>query len=220
MRTLTLLATLLAVLAGLYNYLNARLEQFYIFEPGQLHDLSQRAIAAHGNDTRAVVNYIVSELDEKVPGSHLNKEEEWVFNNAGGAMGAMYIIHASKRNLSPFSVLRILQNANIQPGHTGRHTADDYFNILQGTQLAYVPGSYEPEVYPQGSVHHLKRGEVKQYKMDASCFALEYARGWIPPMLFFGYADTFSSTLDFPTLWATSRITGREMIANLFKGKL
>lgn len=118
MRTLTLLATLLAVLAGLYNYLNARLEQFYIFEPGQLHDLSQRAIAAHGNDTRAVVNYIVSELDEKVPGSHLNKEEEWVFNNAGGAMGAMYIIHASKRNLSPFSVLRILQNANIQPGIT------------------------------------------------------------------------------------------------------
>ncbi|KAE8352943.1 ERG2 and Sigma1 receptor like protein-domain-containing protein [Aspergillus coremiiformis] len=206
MRTLTLLATLLAFLAGLYNYFDSRLEQFYIFEPGQLHDLSQRAIAAHGNDTRAVVNYIVSELDEKTPGSHLNKEEEWVFNNAGGAMGAMYIIHA--------------RTAIGTEGHTGRHTADDYFNILQGTQLAYVPGSYEPEVYPQGSVHHLPRGQVKQYKMDASCFALEYARGWIPPMLFFGYADTFSSTLDFPTLWATSRITGREMIANLLKGKM
>jgi len=105
-------------------------------------------------------------------------------------------------------------------GHTGRHTADDYFNILQGTQLAYVPGSYEPEVYPQGTVHHLRRGEVKQYKMEESCFALEYARGWIPPMLFFGYADTFSSTLDFPTLWATSRITGREMIKNLLQMKL
>jgi C-8 sterol isomerase len=56
--------------------------------------------------------------------------------------------------------------------------------------------------------------------MESSCFALEYARGWIPPMLFFGYADTFSSTLDFPTLWATSRITGREMISNLLKGKM
>ncbi|KAL4891685.1 ERG2 and Sigma1 receptor like protein-domain-containing protein [Aspergillus ambiguus] len=206
MRSFTFLVTLLALLAGFYRYFDARLDQFYIFEPGHLHDLSQRAIAAHGNDTRAVVSYIVSELEEKTPGRHLNHDEEWVFNNAGGAMGAMYIIHAS--------------TAIGTEGHTGRHTADDYFNILQGTQLAYVPGSYEPEVYPQGSVHHLRRGEVKQYKMDASCFALEYARGWIPPMLFFGYADTFSSTLDFPTLWATSRITGREMIANLFKGKI
>ena len=105
-------------------------------------------------------------------------------------------------------------------GHTGRHTADDYFHVLQGTQLAYTPGYYEPEVYPQGSVHHLPRGEVKQYKMEGSCFALEYARGWIPPMIGFGYADTFTSTLDFPTLWATSRITAREMVGNLLNGKL
>lgn len=105
-------------------------------------------------------------------------------------------------------------------GHTGRHTADDYFHILSGVQTAYVPGQYEPEVYPQGSVHHLRRGDVKQYKMPDNCFALEYARGWIPPMLFFGFADGLSSTLDLPTLWKTTRITGREMIGNLFKGKL
>ncbi|PYH44323.1 C-8 sterol isomerase ERG2 [Aspergillus saccharolyticus JOP 1030-1] len=215
MRAISFAVALLALFSGLYNYLNARLEQFYIFDPTHLHDLSTRAIAAHGNDTRAVVNYIVSELDEKIPGTHINHDEEWVFNNAGGAMGAMYIIHASITEY-----LIIFGTAIGTEGHTGRHTADDYFNILQGTQLAYVPGSYEPEVYPQGSVHHLRRGEVKQYKMDASCFALEYARGWIPPMLFFGYADTFSSTLDFPTLWATSRITGREMISNLLKGKM
>ena len=82
-------------------------------------------------------------------------------------------------------------------GHTGRHTADDYFNILTGTQLAYVPGEFEPEVYPAGSVHHLRRGEVKQYKMEGECFALEYARGWIPPMLGFGYADSKSLSLPF-----------------------
>ncbi|GAA88715.1 C-8 sterol isomerase [Aspergillus luchuensis] len=204
MRCASFAVALLALFTGLYSYLNARLEQFYIFDPSHLHDLSQRAIAAHGNDTRSVVNFIVSELGEKVTDTHLNLDEEWVFNNAGGI--TEYLI--------------IFGTAIGTEGHTGRHTADDYFNILQGTQLAYVPGSYEPEVYPQGSVHHLRRGEVKQYKMDESCFALEYARGWIPPMLFFGYADTFSSTLDFPTLWATSRITGREMISNLLKGKM
>ena len=103
MRTLGILAALLAVFAGLYSYLDARLEQFYVFSPDHLHEVSQRAIGAHGNDTRGVVDYIVSELDQKMEGKHLNKHEEWVFNNAGGAMGAMYIIHASMS--SPVSVI-------------------------------------------------------------------------------------------------------------------
>ncbi|KAJ5106409.1 hypothetical protein N7456_003084 [Penicillium angulare] len=214
-RNLSFLAIFLALFTAVYSFLDARLEQFYIFDAEHLHELSQRAIKTHGEDTRSIVNYIVSELEEKVGPNYLSTEEEWVFNNAGGAMGAMYIIHASITEY-----LIVFGTAIGTEGHTGRHTADDYFNILSGTQLAYVPGSFEPEVYPAGSVHHLQRGQVKQYKMDSSCFALEYARGWIPPMLFFGYADTFSSTLDFPTLWATTRITGREMISNLLRFKL
>ena len=83
-----------------------------------------------------------------------------------------------------------------------------------------MPGEFEPEVYPQGSVHHLRRGEVKQYKMESSCFALEYARGWIPGMLMFGYADALTSTMDWPTIWATTRVTGKEMIGNLLRWKI
>lgn len=231
-------AILLGVLTPAWYVLEQRLESFYIFQPAHLHDLSLRAIAAHGNDTRSVVKYIVDELSADVSTkSHVNLDEEWVFNNAGGAMGAMYIIHASiTEYLIIFGKLthsRLSYHCNHDvvskhsigtaigtEGHTGRHTADDYFHILTGTQLAYTAGEYEPEVYPQGSVHHLRRGDVKQYKMPEGCFALEYARGWIPPMLFFGFADTLSSTLDFPTFWRTSVITGREMVQNLLKGKL
>lgn len=214
---LVVFGVLTVLLAGVFYFLDQHLDWFYIFSPAQLKDLSQRAITAHGNDTTAVVQYIVGELSEKLPGGYVNLDEEWIFNNAGGAMGAMYIIHASITEY-----LIIFGTAIGTEGHTGRHTADDYFHILSGTQLAYLPGpgSYVPEVYPQGSVHHLKRGTVKQYKMDEACFALEYARGWIPPMLGFGYADTFTSTLDFPTLWRTTCVTGREMIQNLLRGKL
>ncbi|KIN07540.1 hypothetical protein OIDMADRAFT_99656 [Oidiodendron maius Zn] len=212
---LTVFAIALAVLSAIFYFLDSHLEWFYILDTKHLHDLSQRAITAHGNDTRSVVSFIVSELSEKLPGGYINLDEEWIFNNAGGAMGAMYIIHASITEY-----LIIFGTAIGTEGHTGRHTADDYFHILTGTQLAYTPGSYDPEVYPQGSVHHLRRGTVKQYKMESACFALEYARGWIPPMLGFGYADALTSTLDFPTLWRTTWVTGREVVLNLARGKL
>ncbi|KKK24372.1 hypothetical protein ARAM_000856 [Aspergillus rambellii] len=221
MRTLSIAIAFLALFTGLYKYLDARLEQFYIFDPAHLHDLSQRAIAAHGNDTRSIVQYIVSELDEKIPGTHLNMDEEWVFNNAGGAMGAMYIIHASiTEYLIIFGIRSLPSFVSSSLDSVSRHGGRKGMQTTQRHPARLRPRLLRAEVYPQGSVHHLRRGEVKQYKMDSSCFALEYARGWIPPMLFFGYADTFSSTLDFPTLWATSRITAREMIANALKGKM
>ncbi|CAF9906598.1 MAG: Squalene epoxidase [Gomphillus americanus] len=205
-----------AIFYGVYLTLEANLEKFYIFDPTTLHKVTLSAIEKHGNDTEALVAEIVSDL-QAIPSvsPHINLDQEWIFNNAGGAMGAMYIIHASITEY-----LIIFGTALGTEGHTGRHTADDYFHIIKGTQLAWAPGSYEAEIYPVGSVHHLRRGDVKQYKMESACFALEYARGWIPPMMGFGYADTFTSTLDFPTLWATTRITGWQMIRNLLKGKL
>ncbi|KAG5932764.1 C-8 sterol isomerase [Claviceps pazoutovae] len=199
-----ILGLLTALLACMVYIAEQNLPSFYIFRLEELKDVSSRALAQHGNDTRAVVKFIADELHE-THGKMVNVEEDWVFNNAGGAMGAMYILHAS--------------TAIGTEGHTGRHTADDYFHILHGEQWAYVPGEYSPEIYPAGSIHHLRRGEVKQYKMPEGCFALEYARGWIPPMLFFGYADGLSSTLDFPTLWKTTHLTGRQMIGNLLRGK-
>ncbi|EPQ52332.1 ERG2 and sigma1 receptor-like protein [Gloeophyllum trabeum ATCC 11539] len=192
--------------------------RWYVFDPTSLHQLAQEAVAVSGDDMRGMIDHIVKNLTATYPDSRIKlntDSSEWMFNNAGGAMGAMYIIHSSITEY-----LIIFGTPLGTEGHTGIHTADDYFNILYGEQWAFLPGSLEKEVYPPGSVHFLPRGTVKQYKMHEGCFALEYARGWIPLMLPFGFMDTLTSTLDFPTFYRTARITAREMLGNLLIGKI
>ena len=94
-RLLTFLGLLVGLLAPLVYYVEQNLESFYVFEPAHLHDLAKRSVAAHGNDTRAIVRDIVTELREKLP-AYTTQSEDWFFNNAGGAMGGVYILHASE----------------------------------------------------------------------------------------------------------------------------
>lgn len=125
-----------------------------------------------------MVDFIVANITQEYP-AHKNQvminakpHEEWVFNNAGGAMGAMYIIHASITEY-----LIIFGTPLGTEGHTGLHTADDYFHILHGEQWAFEPGELEMQRYTPGMVHLMPRGVAKQYKMHEGCWAMEYARG-------------------------------------------
>ncbi|KAG6826490.1 C-8 sterol isomerase [Tricholoma furcatifolium] len=210
------------------GWLDSIKSRWYVFDPASLHTLAQSAIAASPpNDTTAIITHILTNLTSTYPSTQIRLNTvpqltdpspangEWVFNNAGGAMGAMYIIHASITEY-----LIIFGTPLGTEGHTGLHTADDYFHILVGEQWAFKPGALEMERYGPGSVHFLPRFTAKQYKMHEGCFALEYARGWIPLMLPFGLLDTITSTLDIPTFYNTARITAREMIGNLLIGKI
>ncbi|KAF9464288.1 ERG2/sigma1 receptor-like protein, partial [Collybia nuda] len=200
------------------GFLDTIKDRWYVFDPTSLHELAKDAIAFSPNNTAGMIEHIVANLTATYPSTAISintDSSEWVFNNAGGAMGAMYIIHAS---ITEYVI--IFGTPLGTEGHTGLHTADDYFNILVGEQWAFRPGALEMERYPPGSLNFTPRGIVKQYKMHEGCFALEYARGWIPLMIPFGFADTITSTLDIPTFYRTARITAREMLKNLLIGKI
>lgn len=90
MAWLSILAVLLAAMVGLDQIK----ERWYIFDPHVLQEVAQHNIAKYGNDTHAMITHIAEDLESKYPG-HVNLKEEWVFNNAGGAMGSMWILHGS-----------------------------------------------------------------------------------------------------------------------------
>ncbi|KAK7898061.1 C-8 sterol isomerase [Exophiala xenobiotica] len=204
-----------ALLLPVFYLLDQYIHTQYIFDPVRLQQISQRAIEIHGNDTLPLLQQITADLKAEY-GAAITEwsKNDWFFNNAGGAMGSMAILHAS---ISEYLIF--FGTALQTEGHSGVHLADDYFTILVGEQHVAAAGDLTATVYRPGDQNHMRRGVGTQYAMPGECFALELAQGWIPAMLPFGFADTFSSTLDFANLWKTVKLTAVHMGYQALRGK-
>ena len=185
----------------------------YVFEPVVLQRLATGCIR---KDLPAedLITHVQSELYKSYP-LHINKSPKWILNNAGGAMGAMCILHASMTEY-----VMIFGTPLGTEGHTGRFFVDDYFIILAGEQWAFSPGQLTREIYRPGDMHHLPKRQAKQYRIPEMCWALEYARGPIVSMLPFGLLDTFTSTLDFQSLMQTVWAFAKGATKELMRGKI
>jgi len=184
----------------------------YVFDPqalaecarvGQDLPVSDRLEAVH----RAVAERYPSEVD--------TRPLVWMFNNAGGAMGQMALLHAS---LSEYVLL--FGSPIGTEGHSGRYRTEVWDFMLEGEMWCYTEGQAERSVYRPGDTAYLGADKAKGYRIPDHAFILEYSRGPIPTMLPFGLLDTAMSTLDTTTALRTLRAYGGGVVRSLLRGKI
>ncbi|WP_104183414.1 ERG2 family protein [Mycobacterium avium] len=183
-----------------------------IFDADNLHAIAKSAV---GMETKeAAFAHILHELNGDYRG-HIRDDVPWVFNNAGGAMGQMKLLHASLSEYLIFFGTPIGTE-----GHSGRYGSEVWDFIIDGEVWCYEEGQFERSVYQPGDVAYLAGGRAKGYAIPDSAFMLEYARGPIPAMMPFGIGDAIFSTLDAPTIGKTALYYTRLVVGELLKGKV
>ena len=184
----------------------------YVFEPDELHRIAREALT---QKSRAqIIASVEEQLERRYP-KHITRSAPWLFNNAGGAMGQIKLLHCS---LTEY--ILIFGTPIGTEGHSGRYATEVYDFMLDGEMWCYCPGEFQRSVFRPGDLAYLGADKAKGYAVPSHAFMLEYARGPIPTMLPFGLADTFFSTRDRRTLTKTIVHYGRLTVKELLQGKI
>lgn len=183
----------------------------YLFDPSVLDNIRRKGI---GKPLSVAFDIITAELAKAYPG-HICMTRNWIFNNAGGAMGQLNLLHAS---LSEYLIF--FGTCIGTEGHSGRYASEVYDFMIKGEMLCEYEGQFEPEVH---TVHtppaYLGSKVIKHYRVKDDAWMLEYCRGSIPRMFPFGNADSIFSTLDIRTMARLIRQYAILTIRSLLRGK-
>jgi len=184
----------------------------YIFDPDELHEVAKLGIGHKNKED--MIRVVGTELKRRYP-KHITLDVDWLFNNAGGAMGQMKLLHCSITEY-----ILIFGTPIGTEGHSGRYATEVYDFMMDGEMWCYHPGEFERAVYKPGDAAFLGADRAKGYAVPSHAWMLEYARGPIPTMLPFGLADTVFSTLDRRTVARTVWQYGKLVVQNLAQGKM
>lgn len=187
----------------------------YVFDPDELNEIVQNVVASE-RTLEERFDGITAALAERYPKYVDTRPRNWIFNNAGGAMGQLTLLHLS---LSEYLIF--FGSPIGTEGHSGRYATEVYDIMIRGEIWTYLEGDTERQVNrPGGDYLRLGRSLAKGYKIPSDGWMLEYARGPIPSMVPFGLMDMLTSTLDFRAFARTLRQYARLTTSSLLKGKL
>ena len=160
----------------------------HVFDPDVLQRIVQGSLDLPREEA---MDSITQDLHAAYPGHIDTGPRDWIFNNAGGAMGQLTLLYASLNEYLIFFGTPIGTE-----GHSGRYRTDVYDVMFDGEMWCYIEGESERSVYKPGDMAFLGKDLAKGYRVHDRAWMLEYARGPIYTMLPFGLADSMVSTLD------------------------
>lgn len=184
----------------------------YIFDPQTLHNIVKANL---DQPLESAFDGITADLAARYPKHISTGPRDWMFNNAGGAMGQICLLHAS---LTEYILL--FGTPIGTEGHSGRYRTEVHDFMIAGEMWCYIEGETERSVYRPGDWAYLGSDQAKGYVAKDAAWMLEYSRGPIPSMLPFGLADTMLSTLDYRTFGRTMATYGKLVVRQLMAGKV
>ncbi len=166
----------------------------YVFDPKVIHEISCNQL---DKPLEQMFDDFGAEMSERYPGT-IDMSQPWIFNNAGGVMLQMKLLHASTKEY-----VMIWGTPIGSEGHTGRHLVEFYDTVLDGEAWYYKEGQFQRDSYTPGDHIFIGKGESAGMHYPDHVWMVEYARGPLLSLLPFGLADAMLSTLDFKTALQT-----------------
>ena len=105
----------------------------FLFDPDELHEIAKASLDA--GDRPAIIDAVIRELKARYPDA-INDEVPWLYNNAGGAMGQMKLLHCSLREY-----ILLFGTPIGTEGHSGRYSTEVYDFMLDGEMWCSAPAS-------------------------------------------------------------------------------
>jgi C-8 sterol isomerase len=162
-----------------------------------------------------MMEQVIADLVKAYPG-HIETRQNWFFSMAAGAVGIMTVLHGS---LSEY--LLVFGTPVGTEGFSGRYHLEIYDFLLAGEMWTYTEESFRERVVTRpGEMAHLRRRQVKAFRLREDTWMLEYGRGWVPTALPVALGDAVFSALDVRTIVKTLSVYGRLVVRELIRGKV